>query len=192
MSRGETVAAGESTAGHETAAGHEPVGSERFLSGGAALLIGRVRGWCIGAVRLDTNDEPLRSGLWRRGRPSHVEVVHHLVERPVRVVCELHRAVDGGVGTAGATSRETVQQERQPRVAQHVTVFRRSLRVLKTMSSPSGLTKITAICADPSAFVVARTDRWGPARICLATCRASSGGTPSTRGSLKVGPAVGG
>ena len=63
-------------------------------------------------------------------------------------------------------------------------VLRRPLIVLNTMSSPSGSTKTTEAWGEPSALAVVRTDRWGPARIPEAVCRAALAGRPVTKGSL--------
>src|SRR3954470_321935 len=51
-------------------------------------------------------------------------------------------------------------------------VFRRPLMVLKRMSSPSRLTKITEVCGCPSGLVVASTARCRPPRI-VATLSSS-------------------
>ena len=45
-------------------------------------------------LRRDPHDEAFCARLGGRGGAAHVEVVHHLVERPVGVVGELDRARD--------------------------------------------------------------------------------------------------
>jgi hypothetical protein len=81
------------------------------------------------------------------------------VERPVTVLDEFDGARDGGVGTpvlptgSVCTSRFTRGSRRM------FVVLRRPLIVLNRMSSRSRVTKITDVCGEPSALVVARTER---------------------------------
>jgi hypothetical protein len=85
-----------------------------------APLFGGVRKWCVGALRTDADEEPVRPGLWRWRRATHMEVVHHLVERSAGVVSELHGAVDGGVSAVRCRGEKAVQQQRHSPVAHHV------------------------------------------------------------------------
>src|SRR5215469_2123714 len=109
--------------------GRAPPADERWVSaavvctaGGPTIyapLFGGVWERRVSALRTDADDEPARPGLWRWRRAAHVEVVHHLAQRVVRVVGELHGAGDGGV-SAERAGGQAVQQQRHPRVAQHV------------------------------------------------------------------------
>ena len=60
-------------------------------------------------ARPEPADEPLGTGFGRRGRAAHVEVVHDLVERPIGVVGEVHRAGEGGVRRPGVQGQAVHQ-----------------------------------------------------------------------------------
>ena len=73
-------------------------GARSRIRSGALLGRGDVGRRGVDAPRAQPDDQPLRPRLDRGGRAAHVQVVHHLVERGVRVVGEFDRAREDRVG----------------------------------------------------------------------------------------------